>query len=222
MRAVMLLLLLIASACVSPVSADNKNRPVSKVITLLKDMVTQLQKESEEDEDVYEAMGCWCETNDKEKTKSITDAQAHIQDLTSAIEGYAGKSAQLNTEVGHLSKEVAKNGQAMDQATALRTKQLAEFNEEEKGMLQSISALKSAVVVMSKQNAAEAMLQDSAMAVSISALMEKELKLHRSLLGEVITPQQRRTVSNFAKAPENFLQTAAPSGAIFGILKQMK
>merc|ERR1719162_1938943 len=89
-------------------------------------------------------------------------------------------------------------------------------------MLQSISALKSAVVVMSKQNAAEAMLQDSAMAVSISALMEKELKLHRSLLGEVITPQQRRTVSNFAKARENFLQTAAPSGAIFGILKQMK
>jgi hypothetical protein len=46
---------------------DVKNRPVSKVVTLLKDMITQLEKEAEEDEEVYEAMGCWCETNDKEK-----------------------------------------------------------------------------------------------------------------------------------------------------------
>ena len=32
----------------------------------------------------YEA--CWCETNDKEKTKSIADAENHISDLTSKIE----------------------------------------------------------------------------------------------------------------------------------------
>merc|ERR1719388_771088 len=121
-------------ACVlGAVQADNidKNRPVSKVITLLKDMVAQLEKEAEEDEEVYEQMGCWCETNDKEKTKSIADAEQHIADLTAAIEEHTGNSARLNTEV-------AKNGAALDTATALRTKQLAEFNEEEKDMLQSI------------------------------------------------------------------------------------
>jgi len=31
-----------------------KNRPVSKVITLLKDMLKQLEKEAEEDEEVYD------------------------------------------------------------------------------------------------------------------------------------------------------------------------
>ena len=31
-----------------------KNRPVSKVITLLKDMLKQLEKEAEEDEDIYD------------------------------------------------------------------------------------------------------------------------------------------------------------------------
>jgi hypothetical protein len=51
-----------------------KNRPVSKVITLLKDMLKQLEKEAEEDEEIYDKMACWCETNDKEKTKSISDA----------------------------------------------------------------------------------------------------------------------------------------------------
>merc|ERR1719502_1157233 len=63
-----------------------KNRPVSKVITLLKDMQKQLEKEAEEDEEIYEKMACWCETNDKEKTKSIADAEARINDLTTEIE----------------------------------------------------------------------------------------------------------------------------------------
>merc|ERR1719507_1068847 len=59
--------------------AAAKNRPVSKVITLLKDMLKQLEKEAEEDEEIYDKMACWCETNDKEKTKSITDARPTIK-----------------------------------------------------------------------------------------------------------------------------------------------
>ena len=42
-----------------------KNRPGSKVTTLLKDMLKQLEKEAEEDEEIYDKMACWCETNDK-------------------------------------------------------------------------------------------------------------------------------------------------------------
>ena len=48
--------------------------------------------------------------------------------------------------------EIAKNTEALDKATALRQKELAEFNAEEKDMLQSIGALKSAVTVLSKHN----------------------------------------------------------------------
>merc|ERR1719191_236607 len=122
-------------------------------------MVAQLEKEAEEDEEVYETMGCWCETNDKDKTKSISDAEQHIADLTAAIEEYTANSARLNTEIAKLESEVAKNNAALDTATALRTKQLAEFNEEEKDMLQSIASLKSAVITLSAHP--EAMLQDS-------------------------------------------------------------
>merc|ERR1719420_2578482 len=127
-----------------------KNRPVTKVVTLLKDMQKQLEKEAEEDEEIYEKMACWCETNDKEKTKSIAEAEAHIDDLTTAIEEFTAVSAQLGTEIKNLEKEVAKNQNALDQATSLRTKELAEFNAEEKDALQSISALKAAITVLSK------------------------------------------------------------------------
>merc|ERR1719409_697702 len=156
---VALIALLTAAGAVADV--DNKNRPVSKVITLLKDMVGQLEKEAEEDEEVYETMGCWCETNDKEKTKSIADAESRIADLTAAIEEGTAASAKLNTEIENLNKEIAKNGAALDTATALRTKQLAEFNEEEKDMLQSISSLKSAVIALSKHHESSLLQKES-------------------------------------------------------------
>merc|ERR1719456_558063 len=132
--------------------AAAKNRPVSKVITLLKDMLAQLEKEAEEDEEIYDEIACWCETNDKEKTKSIADAEARIADLTSKIEELTANSARLSTEIKNLEKEVAANQAALDKATAIRQKQLAEFNEEEKDLLESISALKAAIVVLSKHH----------------------------------------------------------------------
>merc|ERR1719194_25612 len=204
----------------SNANVDAKNRPVSKVITLLKDMVGQLEKEAEEDEEVYETMGCWRETNDKEKTKSIADAESRIADLTAAIEEGTAQSAKLNTEIANLQKEIAKNGQALDTATALRTKQLAEFNEEEKDMLQSISSLKSAVIALSKHH--EAMLQDSDDTYeNVVAMLHDELRRHKDLLAEVITPKQRKAIDALEKAEDGvaFLQSSAPaSGEIFGIL----
>merc|ERR1719174_770222 len=132
---------------------DPNGRPVSKGITLLKDMLKQLQKEAEDDEEIYDAIACWCETNDKEKTKSIAEADAKIDDLTSKIEQLTAQSARLTTEVKNLEVEVAKLQDGLDKATAIRQKELAEFNEEEKDLLESITALKSAITVLSKHHA---------------------------------------------------------------------
>merc|ERR1719207_131984 len=122
-------------------------------------MQKQLEKEAEEDEEIYEKLACWCETNDKEKSKAIADAEAHIEDLTAQIEELSATSARLNTEIKNLEAEVKENQEALDQATALRTKQLAEFNAEEKDVLQSIQALKNAIIVLSKHHPGAALLQ---------------------------------------------------------------
>jgi chromosome segregation ATPase len=205
-----------------------KNRPVSKVITLLKDMLKQLEKEAEEDEEIYDKMACWCETNDKEKTKSIADAEARISDLTTKIEELTANSARLNTEIKNLEKEVAENQDALDKATAIRQKQLAEFNEEEKDLLESISALKAAVTVLSKHHSLLQMPRSHA--VGVAASVQNAMQKHASLLVGVLTHSERRAVSAFIQSPEDyfdaaptFKQSYAPqSGEIFGILKQMK
>merc|ERR1712032_683609 len=204
-------------------------RPVSKVITLLKDMLKQLEKEASEDEEIYDKMACWCETNDKEKTKSIADAEAKIEDLTTKIEELTANSARLNTEIKNLESEVAKNQEALDKATAIREKQLAEFNEEEKDLLESISALKAAVTVLSKHQGGAFLQLPQSHILGVAATIQHEMQKHAALLQGVITPSQKRAVASFVQAPQDyfdakptFKQSYAPqSGEIFGILTQM-
>jgi len=207
-----------------------KNRPVSKVITLLKDMLKQLEKEAEEDEEIYDKLACWCETNDKEKTKSIADAEAKIEDLTIKIEELTASSARLGTEIKNLEKEVAQNQNALDEATSIRQKELAEFNAEEKDLLGSISALKSAVTVLGKHHDAALLQVSSGVANGVASTLQTAIQKHSNLLQGVLTHTQRRAVASFIQSPQDyfdaeptFKQSYAPqSGEIFGILKQMK
>merc|ERR1740117_2061433 len=90
------------AAAGSLAAAEDKNRPVTKVINLLKDMGAQLEKEQAEDEATYEKVACWCDTNDKAKSVAITDAEARITDLTSTIEQKTAQSSRLSTEIKNL------------------------------------------------------------------------------------------------------------------------
>jgi hypothetical protein len=119
-----------------------------------------------------------------------------------------------------LSAEVKANQDALDQADEMRQKDLAEFNENEKDMLLAINQLKSAVQVLGSQHGGSF----AQVAATIQELMQK----HWILLQSVITPAERKAAAAFVQAPgfdsePTFKQSYAPqSGAIFGILKQMK
>merc|ERR1719183_890868 len=166
--------------------------------------------------------------NDKEKSVTIEEAEARITDLTSTIEEKTASSARLNTEIKNLEAEIAKNQAALDKATAIRQKELAEFNAEEKDMLQSIGALKSAVTVLNKHNSfAQVPSEDM---LNIAAMLQWQFHKHRDMLVEMVTPAQHKAIAAFVQAPGDyfdadptFKQSYAPqSGQIFGILKQMK
>lgn len=236
MNSVFLFLSLLAAPCVADVQA--KNRPVSKVITLLNDMQKQLETEAKEDAETYDAMMCWCETNDKGKTKAIADGEQSIAELESAIESFTALSSKLTTEIGTLEKEVADNTEALEKATAVRKKELSEFNAEESSSLATISSLKGAVAALAKHQSAASFLQaestDQGMDF-ITTMETLKFKLHKQqhLIPGMLNGRQQKVLKNFVQSPEDFvdggikgqtalLQTGAPSSQIFGVLKQMK
>jgi len=229
--------LFLASAGAS-VQDDAKNRPVSKVITLLNDMVKQLEKEAKEDDETYDTMQCWCETNDKGKTTAIADGESTIEQLTAAIQSFTALSSKLTTEIGNLETELAANNDALEKATAVRKKELAEFNAEEKSSLSTIASLKGAVGALAKHHDAALLQTENAEETmdfsKVVADLHSSVRRNSDVLGQMLTKKQRKSLTAFLQSPDSFFDQglsfrkstafvqAAPSAEIFGTLKQMK
>jgi len=227
MRFSLVLTLLIASlqTTVALDVDDAKNRPVSKVINLLKDMQKQLEEEAKGDQEVYDQFACWCETNEKEKTKAIADAEAKIKDLNILIEELTAASTRLQSEIKMLEGEVGKNQGALDKATGMRFKDQGEFQEEESDLLQSIRALKSAIIVLSKHHPA-ALLQmgqgaSASELMQVTTILQHEMQKHAALLKGVLTHSQEKKIAAFVQQAPSAGSYAPQSGQILGILKQM-
>merc|ERR1719379_1952992 len=186
-------------------------------------MLVQLEKEAEEDAEIYDNMVCWCTTNDKDKVKSIDDAEAKIEDLTTKIEELTALAARLTTEIEDLEAEIAKNEAALAKAKSMREKELAEFGKMEADTLGSIDALGNAIKVLSKHNPGAALLQNSVSQLkTIAITVQKEMEKNAKRLEGVLTRSQKRKIAAFVQQPASAGSYAPASGEIFGILKQMK
>jgi len=221
MRAFVLLALALFTASALESEVDLKEKPIQKIVRLLKEMQGQLEKEAEEDEDMFDKMGCWCDTNDKEKTKAIAINTQMVTDLGSSIEELTAKSAQLKTDIEETGKQLAAAEASLEEASTIREKESGEFFAGEKDSIQNIESVKGAVMALGKtQNAA--LSQESLM--QVRAILRKHMDHHKNMFAS----KQRRFVMSLLQQPDGadtaaFLQAQAPqSGAIFGILKQMK
>jgi len=203
------LIVLCSVVCASSLLADNANqeRPIAKVVRMLKDMEGQLKKEADADAEMYEQMACWCETGAKAKELAIKTQTQKIADLGAAIDEYSSKADQLRSDIEGLEADVAAKESALQSATAIRDKELAEFNAEDKDMTTSIMSLKNAVITLSKTHGDAALLQ-------VKDLLKHQAKKYKHI-HQVFSLIQQRTSTTA-------LQTTPASGEIYGILKQMK
>merc|ERR1719389_1214400 len=147
-----LCLILVSAAAFSLDDADSerewKEKPIQKVIRLMKEMQSQLDKEAKEDEDMYEKLGCWCDTNEKEKTQANAVNTQRATDLTASIEELTAKAASLKTDIEELEKQVAASTASLDESTALREKESAEFFAFEKDSIQNTESVKGAIMAI--------------------------------------------------------------------------
>jgi len=134
--------------------------PVKRVIKLLRKMKDELVVEAENESSMYDKMVCWCETNEKEKTKAIADAEAKETDLEAEIEERAAKFGKIATEIEALKEQIAEDTETLKKATAMREKEAAGFRAEEKDMVQAITNLKRAIEVL-KRHQGGSLLQEN-------------------------------------------------------------
>eukprot|EP00747_Dinoflagellata_sp_TGD_P140476 gnl/TRDRNA2_/TRDRNA2_176011_c0_seq71.p1 gnl/TRDRNA2_/TRDRNA2_176011_c0~~gnl/TRDRNA2_/TRDRNA2_176011_c0_seq71.p1 ORF type:complete len:686 (+),score=242.82 gnl/TRDRNA2_/TRDRNA2_176011_c0_seq71:68-2125(+) len=159
--------------------------PIQKVVKLLEEMRTTVNKEADEDKEAYDTYKCWCETNEKEKTEAISSAEALIEELTSFIEEAAGTEGRLKTEIAALAADIADDTDALETATAMKEKETAEFEADESYMKTTLAALKEAVSVLSEvqllQKSHKAVDQTSAL-LQVRAVIEKAAPQFRGVM----------------------------------------
>jgi len=177
-------------------------------------------------------MHCWCTKNETDNTTAIDDAEARLSDLETSIEELTALSARLTNEIATLEEEIAKNQKAVETATAMRKKEVAEFIQEETDSLATISSLGGAITALSKHH--EALLQKSSKSqlAHVAGVMKKAMAENSKRLEGVLSQSQKKVLS-LIQSPDdaNLLQDDQPasagsyapaSGEILGVLKQMK
>merc|ERR1719299_32534 len=97
-----------------------KERPVAKVVRMLKDMQAELNKEMEDDKAVYEMLTCWCETNEKEKVKAIELGEAKQADLEAELGEAAAKMKELKGKIATATDDYNKSWEALKEANSMR------------------------------------------------------------------------------------------------------
>jgi len=179
--------------------AEEAPTPIQRVVGLLEEMKEQLSSEAARDREAYDKMVCWCDTNNKEKTQAIADAEAKIDQLQAEVEERAARGAQLSVDIAALKTTVAERKQALSTATALREKEQAEFMAEETESVEAITMLRNAIIVLKKHN--EGFLQASAaVQQSLGASLRWVALKHEELEME-------------AGQPKTSLRQGSPAGA---------
>jgi chromosome segregation ATPase len=119
--------------------------PVTRVVELLRNLAVQVEKEGKIEEGLYEDFVCWGKSIISQKTASNAAAEVRITELETYIADIDAGRIEFTSERADLEKEIATLMSDMEEATAMRKKEHADFLEAEKEMNQAITALNEAI-----------------------------------------------------------------------------
>jgi len=173
----------LAAAAVTK-QAENES-PVKRVVGLLEKMKAELQAEADNEAKMYDQMVCWCETNEREKTTAVAQAEATILDLQAEIEQRSARVGELSTEVDAMKKQIAEDTATLKQATKIREGDAGSFRDDEKAKVQAITNLKNAIAVLGQHQGLQRGLKDPKGA-SLSQLGAQEMFGLRIVLRDIV------------------------------------
>jgi peptidoglycan hydrolase CwlO-like protein len=186
--------------------------PVERVVTLLRDLQTQVQAEGTEEATTYDTFACHCKDTTESKVESIQTREESVQSLTADAAQLDAESTQLKSECEKLTEDIGTAEEALAKATALREKEHADYSVAYADMSKAVDSLSRAIASIedSKMSLAsvQSMLRPTLLMADAMSLLPKK---HRAaLLEESPTP--------FEKPDEDY---SFHSNDIIGILQDL-
>jgi len=216
---------MIALLAVLPLCAARTltERPVSKVVNMLKDMQETLEKEQKADEDMYDDLQCWCKENQKGKTTEVAEGESKIKELTSQVEELNASAASLATEMTALAKEVKAATATLDQARVLHGNKVESYNSDEKSLYKDIEAVESAATVIGGGSALLQMSDDRLK--EVAAALQDAVSRRAARLDNTLSVQDHDRLEAFFNSPKDFVKgqslLQSPGGELAGMFEAM-
>merc|ERR1719443_684356 len=88
-----------SSSMVLGTATTTQANPIKKVVTLMKDMVKEIEAEGEKEKELFDKFMCYCQGSSGELDKAVADAQFQIKSLASKLDTETSEKLQMSQEL---------------------------------------------------------------------------------------------------------------------------
>jgi hypothetical protein len=152
MNCVALFLVFMAAMPAALVQAgEAASNPLSSAIALLDSLAAKVTAEGETAAKEYQEFEAWCEGQSKNLKFQIKNGVAETGQLQATITKAAADIAALDDKIESLASSISTDEQELKEAADVRAKEAADFAASEAGLVDAISSLDRAVMILQKE-----------------------------------------------------------------------
>jgi peptidoglycan hydrolase CwlO-like protein len=225
-----LVLLLVAPyACVlagaGKVGGGNPKSPIVRVVELMGNLKEKIRNDGELEQGSYDKYACWCEDTLSKKAADIAAAKESIDALQSEIVKLKGEIATHTADIAQLKKDIAANVESQREATEVRDKERADYEEDKTENEQCMGALEAAINVLhgaggtGKKANLLATMQEAQL---LSVVDGVRALLRNPAVTKSVSREDMQLVEKFVGRPEDFVgarSTGLPTAIHAGVVK---
>merc|ERR1719386_412764 len=182
-----------------------KDDPVARVVVLIKELMAKIESDGKAEQKTYDKFACWCEKTLARKAAAIDEAKEVIEKTQREIIELKGRLGELGATIKQLEKEIGENEEAQKEATEIREKEHADYEEERTESEQCIGALESAIKVLTGAGTKKAELQTLQVAQLMSVVAGVKSVLRRVPESSALTDSDLNVVKDFVADPAKFV-----------------
>eukprot|EP00928_Gymnodinium_smaydae_P020377 TRINITY_DN17874_c0_g1_i1.p1 TRINITY_DN17874_c0_g1~~TRINITY_DN17874_c0_g1_i1.p1 ORF type:complete len:740 (-),score=227.52 TRINITY_DN17874_c0_g1_i1:70-2220(-) len=194
------------SASALTLENDSADTPILKVLTLLRNMEARAAAEAKKEQQTYDKMACWCEDTTARKSRDIAEAKQQIDELDASIVKLSAETATHAAEAANLKKAIASNRAAQKEATEVRTKERAAYEDTKNEAEQSVGALEAAVKALSGAGEGKFLETGMEQANFLTVAAAVRPVLERPMTARALSSKDLEAVRLFAARPQDFVK----------------
>jgi hypothetical protein len=195
--------------------AAQKETPIDQVVTLIRGLADEIEKDGKSEQDSYNKYACWVEDTIQRKAADISAAKELIPQLDDAIKKGKAEIASHGAEIAQLNKDIAENNAAQKEANGIRDKEHNEYSADRSESEQCIGALEAAVTVLTGAGTKGGFLQyHEAQLMSVTMGVRKVLQSPR--IGAVVSEDNLEMIKRFVQNPTGGMSAAQTGQNPFG------